>query len=331
MVDPTVTITATCACQSFTLSVDFPTSSLPLDRALCLCRTCRQLSGSCAVSYISIPREIDLSGFDVTPYATSEEVTRYFCNKCGAHCLARRKSTGAWLLATGLWDRTEGIINWTGCKFVEDTLDGGLSVWLNDIVDKDGRQRKLKRWLLQDGQREEVQPGHLLGTSPPELDVRGQDRLDASCICGGVKFHITRPNESSKTARSPFSDLIIPFHTGVSNANPDNETWWLRSDNTKYLAGTCACKSCRLASGFEIQPWAFVPKSNIIQENGTEMTYEMGSLKRYVSSNDVWREFCSVCGATVFWHCKERPGIVDVSVGLLDPNEGARVEAWLDW
>jgi hypothetical protein len=38
-----------------------------------------------------------------------------------------------------------------------------------------------------------------------------------------------------------------------------------------------------------------------------------------------------VCGATVFWHCEERPGLVDVSAGLLDPEEGARVESWLDW
>ena len=57
----------------------------------------------------------------------------------------------------------------------------------------------------------------------------------------------------------------------------------------------------------------------------------MGTLRRYESSQGVWREFCAVCGATVFWHCEERPSVVDVSVGLLDPVEGARVEGWLEW
>jgi hypothetical protein len=57
----------------------------------------------------------------------------------------------------------------------------------------------------------------------------------------------------------------------------------------------------------------------------------MGTLNSYESSKDIWRVFCRVCGATVFWHCKERPDLIDVSVGLLDPKEGARVEGWLDW
>lgn len=43
------------------------------------------------------------------------------------------------------------------------------------------------------------------------------------------------------------------------------------------------------------------------------------------------REFCGKCGANIFWHCEERPELIDVSVGVLDPNEGARVEGWLDW
>jgi hypothetical protein len=214
---------------------------------------------------------------------------------------------------------------------VEDTLDGGVSVWFNEIVDEGGKERKLKRWMLQDGQGEQVQLGSLTSFIPLKSKDGSEDRLKASCHCGGVKFYITRPNESSKKARSPFPDLMIPFHTGASPANPENKTWWLRDNDTKYLAGTCACRSCRLALGFEIQPWAFVPKCNIVQEDGKEMTYEMGTLKRYVSTNEIYREFCSVCGATVFWHCDWRPELIDVSVGLLDHNEGARVEGWLDW
>lgn len=45
----------------------------------------------------------------------------------------------------------------------------------------------------------------------------------------------------------------------------------------------------------------------------------------------VLRDFCPRCGATVSWHDRWRPDLIDVSVGLLDATEGARAEAWLDW
>jgi hypothetical protein len=38
-----------------------------------------------------------------------------------------------------------------------------------------------------------------------------------------------------------------------------------------------------------------------------------------------------MCGATVFWHDKHRPELIDVSVGLLDAPEGARAVEWLEW
>ncbi len=144
-----------------------------------------------------------------------------------------------------------------------------------------------------------------------------------------MKFFVTRPNEASKKVRSPFSDLITPFHS-QSSENPQNETWWLRANDTKYMAGTCACSSCRHALGFEIQTWAFIPKCNVFQEDGTPIDYRMGTLQHYDSTKDVVREFCKVCGATVFWHCQWRPDLIDVSVGLFD-QEGARAERWLDW
>jgi hypothetical protein len=210
---------------------------------------------------------------------------------------------------------------------VEDTLDGGVSVWFREIKDADGTKRELKRWMLRDGDGELVPEGTL-----EKLPQKKQssEKLKGQCHCGGVKFYITRPNEASKAIQSPFPDLMMAFHSH-SPANPENETWWLRSSDTKFLAGTCTCTSCRLASGFEIQPWAFVPKCNIFQEDGKPLDFNMGTLKRYESSKDVSREFCGVCGATIFWHCEWRPELLDVSVGLLDPEEGARVENWLEW
>jgi len=157
------------------------------------------------------------------------------------------------------------------------------------------------------------------------------EKLQAKCYCGGVEFYITRPSEASKHVRSPFPDLMVPYHSH-SPENPDNETWWLRSNNTKYLAGTCACNSCRLATGFDIQTWAFVSKPNMFQPDGTPLDFDNGTLKKYTSTKtDAIREFCGRCGATIFWHCLERPDLIDVAVGILDPEEGARAESWLEW
>lgn len=325
----TTTITATCACKAFTIPLSIPTLSLPAERALCLCTACRRLSGSCGISFLRFSG-VDPTSFSLTAYRSSDRLVRYFCSTCGAHTVVHSEAVGRWALATGLLDRTEGIMKWTGCKWVEDTLDGGISVWLNSITDADGSKRELHRWMLQDGEGGKLVPADALQKYAPPKKEAGEEKLHAQCHCGGVKFYITRPNAASKTTRSPFPDLMVPFHSG-SNDNPENKPWFLRANDTKYMAGTCTCTSCRVASGFEIQPWAFVPKCNIFQEDGRQMDYSMGTLKRYASSPAVWREFCSVCGATVFWHCDWRPDLIDVSVGLLDPAEGARVESWLEW
>jgi len=330
----TIRITATCACQSFRLSVDLQPAALPLPAALCLCNSCRQLSGTCGTCYAGEVRADDLpdpSVLNLTRYETSNGGERWFCSTCGAHALMRATENGPWHLATGLWDRTEGLLKWAGCKSIRETLDGGVSVWLGDVMDQGRKERGLQSLVPHDGDGTSVL-GDTLGEFPrPKNDGTGEERLKASCKCGGVKFYITRPTTASKRVRSPFPDLMVPYCTGASPANPENETWWLRDNDTKYMAGLCMCNSCRLASGFEVQTWAFVPRCNIFQEDGREMHYSMGTLKTYPSSDGVWREFCGVCGATVFWHCGERPDLVDVSVGLFNPEEGARVEAWLDW
>jgi hypothetical protein len=327
-------ITSTCACGAFNLKVDYPNSLLPLDRGLCLCDSCRRFTGSCGSSYIILPpsQQIDITKFNLTSYETTDRLTRYFCSTCSCHVLVKVSSNQSWHLATGPWDRTEEIVNWLGTKWVTDTLDGGISVWLKKIVGPDGKTQPLKRWMLQDWDGGALVPDHLpLNVLPEEKKAHANpEKLEAQCHCGGVKFYITRPNEASKQVRSPFPDLMFPFHSH-SSENPKNETWWLRDNDTKYLAGLCTCRSCRASSGFEVQPWCFVPKCNVFQEGGLPIDFKMGTMKTYESSKDIWREFCKVCGATIFWHCTWRPDLLDVSVGLLDPREGARAESWLDW
>lgn len=91
-------------------------------------------------------------------------------------------------------------------------------------------------------------------------------------------------------------------------------------------------------SGFEIQPWAFIPKANIILENtdGTATPIDFNNftnkfLTAYETSDGNIRHFCKTCGATAFAHEKDRPDLIRVSVGLFSVAEGARAETWLKW
>ncbi|KAI3340965.1 hypothetical protein F4824DRAFT_450206 [Ustulina deusta] len=261
------------------------------------------------------------------------------------------------------------------------TNDGGLSPFIRNVGDSHELE-VVDNWpplptpppppakeKLQDSDRD-VEEKTSSGDNSQEQ--RGEEIINAFCHCKTVQFHITRPNETSKLPRSNFPDLMVPYHTGSHQAqNPDDNKWWLRPDLDshseqpenhstekgglrRYLAGTCACVSCRLTSGFEIQTWAFIPRANIFfhipddhaGSSGSEpgpandaqnivpldfATLPPNILKSYESSQGVRREFCSFCGATVFWRDRWRPELMDVSVGLLDADEGARAETWLDW
>ncbi|KAI8951527.1 hypothetical protein F4801DRAFT_601111 [Xylaria longipes] len=236
------------------------------------------------------------------------------------------------------------------------TGDGGLSLFIRNI----GELQGLKVIDNQD-------PSH---SSPPQpakeklegsdlsVDIeafsRGDEKeqkegdvLEAFCHCRTVQFQITRPNVASKLPRSIYSDLIVPFHTGSPQAqNPEDNKWWLRpklscrsvetetteeDQLTRYLAGTCACRSCRLTSvsRYRHSPTSTNEATDIVPLDFATLPPDI--LTSYESSQGVRREFCSRCGATVFWRDRWRPELIDVSAGLLDAAEGARAESWLDW
>lgn len=280
-------------------------------------------------------------------YSHSACFTSYFCPTCGCHVFActtksrtspgRDEDAEQWAVATGTIvgcpdpeDGEPGLSSgeslsaweWVHEK-VSDTQDGGISIWINNMSSP------------------------LSNTQTQSSAATDNAILPASCHCGTVRFHITRPDPSSSLPKSAFPDLTVPYCQTESSIvkNPLDVKWWLRGQhNTRYLAGTCACRSCRLASGFEIQAWAFIPRSNIfiypLSSHPNEArepqqldfaTVSSGVLRSYGSSPDVAREFCPRCGATVFWHNKERSELIDVSVGLLEATDGARAESWLEW
>ncbi|KAI1755801.1 hypothetical protein F4782DRAFT_487044 [Xylaria castorea] len=311
---------------------------------------------------------------------------------------ATTKQKEWWAVATGVIigvhgdggeESSEGYISQILMKYATHintigTGDGGLSTFIQNLGDLPG----LKAIHNQDPPPpSSPQPAEKIEGSGPGVDIdafshKDEDQgteekvLKAFCHCRTVEFQITRPNVTSKFPRSNYPDLMVPYHTSSPHIqNPEDNKWWLRprfSHNSmetkaaeegqlsRYLAGTCACRSCRLTSGFEIQTWAFIPRTNIffrIHESrrgaftleswsppspnesgeGADIvpldfaTLPPGILTSYESSQGVRREFCSHCGATVFWRDRWRSELIDVSVGLLDAAEGARAESWLDW
>ncbi|GLA46926.1 hypothetical protein AnigIFM63604_000408 [Aspergillus niger] len=309
-----------CLCGDVAQEVELKQSANHSALNFCHCTACRTVTGMLCSTYYPLqagPESLD----SLQVYQEADCISRYFCKTCGAHVFAHAKNTGQFFVAAGLLvgrlPPTNSIRHWRAAE----TRDGGLTPFLS-------------------GQPEESAPACWLRTVPSnqashtevglELSSRDSDELLARCHCGGVEFYITRPDSSSTKPTSPWSDLLAPYHSS-SSSNPQDVKWWLQDENTKYLAGTCACPSCRLASGFPIQPWAFVPLSNLYNTRKAPLAFGTGTMRQYKSSPGVYREFCSRCGASIFWHDDERPLLIDVSVGLLRAEEGSRASGWLKW
>ncbi|KAF9886022.1 hypothetical protein FE257_012078 [Aspergillus nanangensis] len=299
---------------------------------ICHCTACRETSGLLFTAYYPLAPQASHPKLDgLHEYPQSDTISRYFCRTCGAHVFAQRKDTNQYYVAAGVFAENpptiKSIRNWQ----TADTRDGGLSQALlssSSSVENDtttGCFLNAGSTHQEDGRQNPSSPGLPAERPPPQEGV-----LSARCHCGGVEFHVSSPDSTSTDAWSPWPDLIVPYHE-QSPENAEDVKWWLQANGTKYLAGTCTCRSCRLATGFPVQMWAFIPKSNLRNADQSPLAFNVGTMQQYNSSPRVYREFCNRCGAMVFWHCEKRPLLIDVSIGLLQANSGARAEEWLQW
>lgn len=321
----TAKIRCWCGQASATQKMTGPTS-------ICHCSICRYTTGVLFLSALKLHEKPPFVN-QLKRYDSTEKVSRYFCPTCGTHVMFQEIKSGKWGVCSGAVDQIldggNAIEDIKSHEFVGDTIDGGLAICLTAAGGKAVelfRQGPDEPALNVSSYLSSVES--TAGSLADRIDV--SERLNASCHCGGVQYRITQPNEDSWRCSSPWPDLIKPSQSGHST-NDEDIKWWLTDNGTKYLAGTCACRSCRLATGVPIQTWAFVPRANIQKLDGSAWDFKGGSLQRYDSAPGVYREFCGVCGATAFWHCDERPDLIDVSVGLLRASEGARAEKWLKW
>jgi hypothetical protein len=235
------------------------------------------------------------------------------------------KHDGHFEVSHGTIEKSDGVLQFAGHMWIGDTRDGGASDWMPEFGGT-----AAKRWLGEAEKSPEAPLGWRDTEDAFPTSARGE-KLRCHCHCGGVEFFISPPSEESLKASSPLPDLLVPYNSGQSPANPENKPWWLSSDRTKHLAGTCACDSCREISGFDITPWAFIPIAGVSLTNGEPFRHGFGTLKSYRSSPIAKRWFCDRCGANVFYDSDERPTLLDISVGVLDAKSGARAAEWLEW
>ncbi|WPH02926.1 bikaverin cluster transcription factor bik5 [Acrodontium crateriforme] len=208
------------------------------------------MTGTLALTVVSMPKIYQASPELVEklqPFRHSQFVTQLFCPVCGTYMLSR--CTGddpdggvTWDILTGSLEKADGAFEVQAHGHVSDTLDGGFADFLLAV---DGRQ--LGRYAREIG-NSEILPRNWK-ESPENLST-ATDRLHAHCKCNGVEFWLSRPSEASKLGKVPWPDLIVPFYEPPRPVT-DKEAWWINDDGTKYLAGLCACRSCRLACGMD--------------------------------------------------------------------------------
>ncbi|KAG6917458.1 hypothetical protein DXG01_002435 [Tephrocybe rancida] len=348
----TTFVKASCHCGLNVFNVAFATDSLPVTNDLCHCNSCRHSTGQLMANFVPIfgvplasastADPADLS--TLTTYSSSTVGTRRFCGRCSAHVLweFHKDTESSWCVASGTLERIEGIVNTTYHIWISDTLDGGIADHIQVI---NGVQ--LSRYAAGENPDNILPLGWNNVETKAPLDL-AEDHLHAYCHCKAVSFWITRPSTASTLPSSPYPNLMHSSTTTPNDValNPSDEKWWLRPAGaehpTHYLAGHCACASCRTTSGFDIQSWAFIPRVNILfPRAGSGELAELdlqdhknypAGLRHYKSSAGRNREFCGTCGATVFSWEDERPELVDVAVALVDEGQaGGRAEGWFEW
>lgn len=263
----------------------------------------------------------------LTAYQFTSTCIRYFCSTCGSHCFVDHpEKENEWFCTGGIIDPPEStplkdVIEITSHAYIDDTVDGGLTpLFLSLSDDTDSLFPAVHG-------KDALTPDAVLNMASKALQhpsPTADDKLSVKCHCGGVSLLVSRADYTN----NPFKvkPRMIP-------TNPN-----------KYYAWFCACRSCRLATGYSLQPMVYVPPGAITSALTNEAVVFGAAakepeankglkLKHYRSSDEAQRSFCSSCGATVFYYYlgDEGDGVVDISAGILRADSGAMAREWLEW
>lgn len=86
-----------------------------------------------------------------------------------------------------------------------------------------------------------------------------------------------------------------------------------RAEGKPVYVAICHCGDCRRHTGAPMVCWSAFPQSQVTIE---------GEISRYASSEHAVRQFCPVCGTSLFYTNETiLPGLIDVQTGTLDDPE----------
>lgn len=330
--DSTLALTAHCLCKTNIFTTKVSRSKFPLPAPICHCWSCRHVTGALYTSSARWPESrsnVDLSKLRV--YSFTPRVNLLFCPTCSTPMfweMLNEPGKPLGVLPGTL--KNDGVtpIRFVEQSFVDDTIDGGASVWLQN-ANGDGSQ--CKRFKFEE---ESADTGDELPSNwPPESELIGfekktEDSMPIRCRCRGV-------------------DLIL--HRGdYTGTKKEDLPWNVDPETHKLSTVFCGCDSCRLQGGIDLWYWAFVELKHLSASDGvTPFPRSKNELKACIDKGDplvgslayhasttragVLRFFCNTCSATVFFAEDDRPGLLDVSVGLFDAPDGARAEGFLSW
>ncbi|KAG8422189.1 hypothetical protein J3459_010599 [Metarhizium acridum] len=290
--ESTVRITAECLCKRHSFGTEIPQSRLPLEGNVCHCHSCRHSTGALYVLQSTWPQpRADVNTSGLHKYQFSANIANLFCATCSTPMFSEL----AWdpgnlgVFSGPLKNIEVAPIKLTNHIYVEDTVDGGASVWLRR-PNPDGEE--IPRYLKRSGQIPWSWPGVSNLAEPRGEPV--QESVGISCHCKGVN--------------------LVLHHGDYAGREREELPWYIDPRNNKRLASFDACDSCRLHFGNDIVHWTFTNLADISQANGgpfprtmTELKTAVdagdaavGTLACYQSSPDADRYFCRVCAAGRF-------------------------------
>lgn len=329
MAESNVEITAHCLCKANTFTTAVLASSLPIAAFCCHCNSCRHTTGALYLPCAVWPNHSeDLSALKRYPF--SPNLDYFSCPTCGTNLFCKGTSPeDPPEVITGSLVNTPGAIKYTHHSFVTDTLDGGATIWLAKDFDPSGKGKPIPRWAGRRNKSEELPPSWQQSTAA-NTELKARPALTPlKCHCGGV-------------------DLMVRSAVDLEGTLAPELPWFVDPKTFRYYASTDACDSCRLAFGVDLPNWTFVALDHFEFPDGgkfpasvcelkeaalAEKDSRLGKLTFYQSSPDVERYFCGGCSAAVFYavHADGRAHMVDVAVGLLHHEDGARAEGLLSW
>ncbi|RFU30671.1 hypothetical protein B7463_g5656, partial [Scytalidium lignicola] len=321
----TTVITAECLCKAHIFTTEIAQSKLPLECNVCHCNSCRHSTGAlhvCKATWPQAREDVDMSSLN--KYQFSANITYRFCGTCSTLMFyeSQRYPSKLGVFTGTLRNIDADLIKLTKHIFVEDTLDGGASVWFRR-PNPDGIE--IPRFAQFAGDKAMSSQVTSSSSTEPE-SKQEQESLPLWCHCNGIQLKLHRGNYASKK-REELPSFIDPR-------------------TNKPIVTFDVCDSCRLQFGQDIIHWTFVELANISQPDGGAFPKTIAELKTAVDAGDpavgtlayyesspphIQRYFCKRCSATVFYASDNRPQTVDLPIGLLEAADGARAEGFLSW